>query len=320
FPFAIVMWSYRIFCCAFALCIALAIGSDESQSGIRLPQGPRDCGDVYLTGGQFEGYYAVFPDDTNPDVADLVFCTVEDGMLPNNSSVPKTNAKNCQDLKDNGMVDNGINVIYPYADHPESPVIVFCNQDILNGGWTVFQRRDNYASQLDFYKSFEEYAIGFGSPGTEFWLGNDIIHELTQQSVSELYVELTSFAGVTKYALYNVFHLGPKNETGTLRNNKRPYQLSIAYFSGTAGDSMTYHNGMGFTTYDQDHDWFSTNAAVTFHSGWWFNSDGYAANPNGIYNEGATVNVTSAHWYGFSDSLESLQRITLMTRPLKQQW
>ncbi|CAL4161714.1 unnamed protein product, partial [Meganyctiphanes norvegica] len=310
-PLPTSMLPFRITCVVLVLAVTLVnIGSAES--GIH-PRGPRDCGDVYIAGGQLEGYYAVFPKNTAPDEADLVYCDVSDGMLPANSSGHRAHPKNCQDLSDTGMSESGINVVYPYAEHPESPVVVYCEQSLLGGGWTVFQRRDNYATQLDFYRSFDEYSLGFGNVGTEFWLGNDILNEITQQSVNELYVELTSFADVTKYANYKVFDIANKTAP------TRPYQLTVSHYSGDAGDALQRHNGMGFTTFDADNDLaVEDNCAVKYKGGWWYYF-GYSSNLNGIYFEEGKDDVTSANWYFISGNHESLKRIRMMTRPMKQQ-
>ena len=52
---------------------------------------------------------------------------------------------------------------------------VVCDMDTDGGGWTVFQNR---TSSTDFYKGWADYKQGFGS-GSNFWLGNDIINEMT---------------------------------------------------------------------------------------------------------------------------------------------
>ncbi|CAL4218660.1 unnamed protein product, partial [Meganyctiphanes norvegica] len=315
---ATIMW-FKIASCFIFLGFNL-VSAAGSGPGTGTRQGPRDCDEIYQAGNEYEGFYAIFPNSSNPDEGALVYCGVNEGLFARNTSAPRTNAKNCQDLKDGGMNSDGINVIYPYANHPESPIIVFCRQELLGGGWTVFQRRDDFDSQLDFYKTFDEYAQGFGNVGTEFYLGNDIIHELTQQGVNELYIELTSFAGVTKYAHYDMFNVGPRDDPNPYAIDY--YQLTVGHFSGTAGDSLNYHNGYSFTTYDADHDTFPNGNCADVHEGaWWHGYCGYA-NLNGRYYEDAESHGNTAiFWDTFNDvpDNEPLKKTAMMTRGLKQQ-
>ena len=60
------------------------------------------------------------------------------------------------------------------------------------------------------------------------------------------------------------------------------------------GDSLSYHNGKSFSTYDADHDSKSGgNCAVVVHGAWWYGSC-YRSNLNGHY----ATSPTTAHKYG----------------------
>lgn len=48
---------------------------------------------------------------------------------------------------------------------------------------------------------------------------------------------------------------------------RKQYVGPIRYHS--TGDSLRYHRGMMFTTYDRDNDIALNNFAVTFKSTWW---------------------------------------------------
>ena len=73
------------------------------------------------------------------------------------------------------------------------------------------------------------------------------------------------------------------------------------------GDSLTYHNGMSFTTYDRDNDQRSNeNCAEQFEGAWWYKSC-YYANLNGIYLPGGS----GANWYHFNNQHAGLKYIEM---------
>ena len=122
------------------------------------------------------------------------------------------------------------------------------------GGWTVFHRRQD--GSVDFYRKWEDYKAGFGQVSGELWLGNDKIHRLTASRSSSLKVELEDWNGVKAYAKYGKFSIG---------NEQTHYRLEVGSYSGTAGDSLAYHNNMAFTTKDKDNDkWNSSNCAARY--------------------------------------------------------
>ena len=50
------------------------------------------------------------------------------------------------------------------------------------------------------------------------------------------------------------------------------YKLHIGGYTGTAGDSMEYHNGMKFSTRDRDNDELGGSCAQEQKGAWWFNA------------------------------------------------
>jgi hypothetical protein len=50
---------------------------------------------------------------------------------------------------------------------------------------------------------------------------------------------------------------------------------------GEGGDSLTYHNGQAFSTYDKDQDLSTLNCAESFKGAWWYD-DCHYSNLNGI--------------------------------------
>ena len=114
---------------------------------------------------------------------------------------------------------------------------VYCDMRTDGGGWTVFQRRQH--GSVDFYRGWNDYKSGFGQLTAEFWLGNDKIHRLTAASPSSLRVELEDWNGVRAYAKYGKFNIA---------DEQAKYRLEVGSYSGTAGDSLKYHN-MAFRKY-----------------------------------------------------------------------
>lgn len=58
---------------------------------------------------------------------------------------------------------------------------------------------------MSFDRSWRDYREGFGDLHSEFWLGNDHIHELTTQGDYSLRIDLEDWSNMHKYALYQSF-------------------------------------------------------------------------------------------------------------------
>ena len=159
-------------------------------------------------------------------------------------------------------------------------------------GWTVFQRRDS--GLIDFYLNWVDYEEGFGYLDHEFWLGLSKIHRLTKDATCTLRVDLGDDEGNRAYANYSTFSIG---------DSSTEYTLTIEGYSGTAGDSMTYHNGNMFSTKDNDNDNTGGNCAIIREGAWWHNSCCYS-NLNGLYDGSVNQGVV---WYHWKNSRETLK-------------
>jgi len=189
-------------------------------------------------------------------------------------------ATSCKVILDKGW-SNGSGVYT--LDLPSGNKNVTCDMNTAGGGWTVLQSR---ISNTDFYKTWAEYKNGFGS-GSNFWLGNDTISEMTVGN-KELYVELGHHDGNVYNARYSTFNMA--NET-----NK--YRLSLAGYSGTVADSLLGHNGMSFTTKDNDNDTHTGNCANSYSGAWWY-SKCHSSNLNGLYLDGDHATYANGmNWY-----------------------
>ena len=71
-----------------------------------------------------------------------------------------------------------------------------------------------------------------------------------------------------------------------------------------AGDSMSIHNGMKFTTIDKDNDeYVEGNCAQTHYGGWWYRSC-HPVNLNGeMGNDGIGKGIIWNSWRGYEYSL-----------------
>lgn len=74
---------------------------------------------------------------------------------------------------------------------------------ISGGGWTVIQRRQD--GSVNFDRSWKEYKEGFGDLHTEYWLGNEHIHDLSGQGNYTLRIDLEDWSGKHKHAVYQSF-------------------------------------------------------------------------------------------------------------------
>ena len=163
------------------------------------------------------------------------------------------------------------------------------------GGWTVFQRRQD--GSVDFNRPWDDYEQGFGYLDNEFWLGLGKIHRLTKAGVSNsLRVELEDFDGRTPFAKYTTFDI-----------SSAMYAITVDGYMGNASDSLSYHNGLPFTTKDRDNDRHNDiNCAVKHKGGWWFNKC-HRSNLNGVYRHHPVVDYDTVHWYSWTDDCTALK-------------
>ena len=157
------------------------------------------------------------------------------------------------------------------------------------GGWIVFQRRVD--ATVDFYRDWNEYKSGFGNLNGNFWLGLENIHRLAgpgKGAILRIDLRHMSNRNDLRYAEYSTFEIS--DET-------KGYSITVSGYSGNAGDSLIYHNGMWFTTKDRDQDEWPKNCANENRGAWWYNECQYSS-LNGVF-PGKTLvkKVTYMSWY-----------------------
>ncbi|XP_061878554.1 tenascin-R [Entelurus aequoreus] len=198
--------------------------------------------------------------------------------------------QNCAQHLLNGETLSGIYTIYINRD-PSQGVQVYCDMGTDEGGWIVFQRRQN--GLTDFSRKWSDYRVGFGNLEDEFWLGLDNIQRITAQGRYELRIDMKDGQD-SVYANYDKFSLG---------DARNLYKLRIGEYNGTAGDSLSYHQGRPFSTKDRDNDIAVTNCALSYKGAWWYKNC-HRANLNGKYGESRhSQGINWYHWKGHEFSI-----------------
>ncbi|XP_018432476.1 PREDICTED: tenascin [Nanorana parkeri] len=199
--------------------------------------------------------------------------------------------KDCSQALLNGETESGMYTIYADGDQSQ-PMEVYCDMNVDGGGWIVFLRRIDGSE--DFYRNWRAYASGFGDPSKEFFMGLENLHKITSQGQYELRVDLRD-NDETAYAVYDKFSVG---------DSRKRYRLSVSGYTGTAGDSMTYHDGRSFSTYDKDNDSAITNCALSYKGAFWYKNC-HRVNLMGRYNDNShSQGINWFHWKGHEYSIQ----------------
>jgi len=106
-----------------------------------------------------------------------------------------------------------------------------------------------------FNRSWAEFKVGFNDTSGNYWLGNELLSQLTVSGRYKLKFDLQSRSNTSNWysAEYSTFIVLAESSN---------YTLQMAGYSGNAGwDALSYSNGMMFTTYDRDNDQRSGNCA-----------------------------------------------------------
>ncbi|XP_032490927.1 tenascin isoform X9 [Phocoena sinus] len=199
--------------------------------------------------------------------------------------------RDCSQAMLNGDTTSGVYTVYLNNDKTQRQE-VFCDMTSDGGGWIVFLRRKN--GREDFYRNWKAYTAGFGDLKEEFWLGLDTLNKITAQGQYELRVDLRDH-GQSAYAVYDKFSVG---------DARTRYRLKVEGYSGTAGDSMAYHNGRSFSTFDKDTDSAITNCALSYKGAFWYKNC-HRVNLMGRYGDNNhSQGVNWFHWKGHEYSIQ----------------
>ncbi|XP_069114199.1 ficolin-1-like [Argopecten irradians] len=203
--------------------------------------------------------------------------------------VNQTSTRNDKILHRRDKVSGLYNITTAGGDH----IQVYNDMETPSGPWIVIQRRT--IGDVDFYREWADYKMGFGDLHGDFWIGNDNLNLLTT-TPRILRVELEAEDGEKGYAEYSNF---------TVANEGQKYKLFVGGFSGNLSfDAMENHHDQRFSTYDQDNDRAHIHCAVQRHGGWWYKWC-YRANLNGRYMRGDGADLsTSMNWWYFPNGVQ----------------
>lgn len=172
-------------------------------------------------------------------------------------------------------------------------------------GLIVVQRRID-ASVSFSHKSWMQYKNSFGNLEGNFWIGLEKLHAIAapgRGAMLRVDVRHQSEPNTTYYAKYSTFEIG---------NEADGYRLKIGGYQGNAGDSFAVHNGMKFTTFDNDNDLAYLNCGSSHNGGWWHKDcfiDGCFL--NGVYpNASPDPSYQQISWY----KLKNQQRGIIYSR------
>ena len=132
-------------------------------------------------------------------------------------------------------------------------------------------------ASVSFERSWDEYAAGFGEVDGNIWLGLEAMHDLTEAQPMSLQIDVVPYHIPTVSIPYQQFHVG---------DAASEYLLTITSDTPGTGwsqyNSLKYHSGKKFSTYDRDNDSNADSCAVMYRAGWWFNSCA-KLHLNGVY-------------------------------------
>ncbi|KAK4299159.1 hypothetical protein Pmani_028536 [Petrolisthes manimaculis] len=156
----------------------------------------------------------------------------------------------CADHLMAGAKTSGVYEIYPFTCSCNKPVLVWCDMETDGGGWTVFlSRQDTSPSpQVDFNRTWQEYKDGFGSPYDEYYLGNEMLHVMTQSRAYTLRLNTQQISGGISFATYENIRVGDEDSRYLMTLSGTQHGIS------SMTNCFRHLSGRYFTTLDYNSD------------------------------------------------------------------
>ena len=113
-------------------------------------------------------------------------------------------------------------------------------------------------------------------------------------------MDLQDFTGNIVYAKYSSYQFG---------DEELFYKLILGDYEGTAGESLSRHNYMSFSTRDEDHDTDGELSCAVLTTGAWWYQHCLDSNLNGLYIVPYEVNNKGMTWFKWENNWKTLGEI-----------
>jgi len=128
----------------------------------------------------------------------------------------------------------------------------------------------------DWNTNWDEFKSGFGEHPGDFYMGNELLHQITTSGDYEFYYTTETLTGpITNYdGWYEKFYI---------ENEVNKYRLHLLGDSDGTVDELVRHNNRQFSTKDSDNDKAGLHCAKDKRLGgfWWDNCGKF--NPHGVF-------------------------------------
>ncbi|XP_071118484.1 uncharacterized protein [Haliotis cracherodii] len=144
-----------------------------------------------------------------------------------------------------GISSDGVYTIQPRPY--ETPFQVHCR--MVWGGRTTVQKQ---SLGIDFYRTWQEYRDGFGTPGGDHWLGLEKLKAISDKTPSKLILKLTyetEQSPTWRQIIYNYFNLSDE-----LDGFRFDFISTKVPPNNAFSEAMTDLRGARFSTKDRDND------------------------------------------------------------------
>lgn len=184
--------------------------------------------------------------------------------------------KDCEEIYLQGGREDKIYKIQPM--NMSKPTDVFCMMS--REGHMVFQiRTDKNCEREDFFRGWQDYQTGFGSKDCDYWLGNDVLHAVTNQAKYDLEIRVGDY--IVTYSHFRI-----DSEENLYRMHYDTFEPSDPRLGNgfAPEDKQQALNGQPFATPDKD----EYGCALDSRSAWWFGPGCASVNlnlPMGTYKQ-----------------------------------